>query len=106
MSATLYGETEARYAALSGLVHGARVLDLAIHGDARHDAKERALAGAVRADDADLRAEEEGERDVFEDALVGRMDAGNVLHREDVFGHGGPVLTPRRRAPQSSVTSA
>ncbi|HSI05827.1 MAG TPA: methyltransferase domain-containing protein [Myxococcota bacterium] len=35
MSATLYGETEARYAALSGLVHGARVLDLAIHGDAR-----------------------------------------------------------------------
>ncbi len=35
MSATLYGETEARYAALSGLMHGARVLDLAIHGDAR-----------------------------------------------------------------------
>lgn len=35
MGATLFGETEARYAALSGLVHGARVLDLATHTDHR-----------------------------------------------------------------------
>lgn len=35
MSVTLFGENEARYAALSGLVQGARVLDLALHADAR-----------------------------------------------------------------------
>jgi hypothetical protein len=48
MSTALFGETEARYAALAGLVHGARVLDLREHGDARCiDALVTAGAGSI-----------------------------------------------------------
>jgi len=58
--------------------------------DARHDAQQGGLAGAVRAEHADLRARIEGEEDALEDLLVGRVDPPEVLHRVDVLvRHGG-----------------
>ena len=54
----------------------------------RHDAKERRLPSAIRAQDADLGAGIEGEMDAFEDLAGGRHDLSQVAHREDVFaGH-------------------
>ena len=63
-----------------GLAHELRV-------DAGHDAQERALAGAVAADHADLRAGIKSKRDVLEDLLVGRVDARHLLHRKNELGH-------------------
>ena len=53
--------------------------------EAGHDAQQRALAGAVGAEHADLRAREERQPDVLEDDLVGRIDLPQPLHGEDVL---------------------
>ena len=69
----------------------ARVLDALAEEllvDAGHDAKQRALARAVGADHADLRAGKERQIDVLEDALVRRVDARDLLHGEDELWHG------------------
>ena len=56
---------------------------------AGHDVQHRRLAGAVVAEDADLRAGQERERDVLEHRLVGRERLGEAVHLEDVLmGHG------------------
>ena len=58
--------------------------------DAGHDPQQRGLARAVVAEHADLRAGIEGKRDVVEHRLVGRMQLGQAVHREDVLrGHAG-----------------
>ena len=54
---------------------------------ARHDAEQRALAGAVQAEHADLRAGEKREPDVLENFGVGRMDLPETLHGVDELGH-------------------
>ena len=56
---------------------------------AGHDAQQRALAGAVHAEHADLRAEIEREPDVFEHPGVGRMHLPEALHGVDELRHGG-----------------
>ena len=59
---------------------------------AGHDAKQRRLPGAVRAEHADLRAREEGEVDAAKDLPLGRDDLPQVAHGEDVLGrHGAHV---------------
>ena len=61
--------------------------------DAGHDAQERRLAGAVRAEHADLGARVERQIDPLQDLLVGRVDPPEVLHRVDVLvRHGGGSL--------------
>ena len=50
-----------------------------------HDPQQRRLAGAVEAEDADLGAGEERQRDVLEDLLVGRMRPAQPVHRIDVL---------------------
>ena len=60
--------------------------------EAGHDPQQARLAGAVRADDADLGARVERERDVLEDRPVGRVVAGELVGRVDEFvGHGSRV---------------
>ena len=55
----------------------------------RHDAQESGLAGAVRAEDADLGAGKKREPDSAEDLPLRRNDLPQVDHREDVLvGHG------------------
>ncbi len=54
--------------------------------DAGHDPQQRRLAGAVVAEDADLRAGKEAQGDVIEHLLVGRMGARDLVHGEDVLG--------------------
>ena len=72
---------------------------------ARHDAQQRALAGAVGAEHADLRAGEEGQPDALEDLALRRDHLAEVLHREDESGamvapalkfRVGPKWGPRR----------
>ena len=53
--------------------------------DARHDAEQGRLAGAVRAEDADLRARVERQEDALQDLLVRGVDPTEVLHRVDVL---------------------
>ena len=55
---------------------------------ARHDAKQRRLAGAVDADHADLGAGQEGERHVLQDLLAARIGLGQLVHDIDVLGRG------------------
>ena len=52
---------------------------------AGHDLQQRALAGAVQAEDADLGAGKKREPDVLEDLGVGRMNLPQPLHRVDVL---------------------
>ncbi len=52
---------------------------------ARHDAQQRALAGAVKADDADFGPVEVGEADVAQDLVVGRVGLAHAHHRVDDF---------------------
>ena len=60
---------------------------------ARHDAQERRLPGAVRAEHADLGARVERQIDPLQHLLVGRVDPPEVLHRVDVLvRHGGGSL--------------
>ena len=66
--------------------------------EAGEDLEEGGFAGAVGADDADVRAVEEGEVHVVEDDLL-LLVLGDVLEVEDVFaGHGGAPFVRRRRA--------
>src|SRR5664280_1252632 len=51
-----------------------------------HDPQDAGLAGAVRADNADLRAGQEGQRDVVENDLVA-VGLADLAHGEDVLGH-------------------
>ena len=56
--------------------------------DAGHDAQERALARAVRAEHADLRAVQERQRDAVEHDAVGRIALHQAVQREDdLFAH-------------------
>ena len=59
-----------------------------IRVEAGHDPEERRLAGAVRADDADLRAVEKREPDVLKDDGVGRVNLAQPFHGVDEFRHG------------------
>src|SRR5262249_9689136 len=87
--------------------------------DARHDAEQRGLAGAVGAEHADLRPVEEREPDAPEDLPFGRDDLPEILHHERVFaGHGirlpphslcaaaGGAPAPRRPAGHTTRQSA
>ena len=51
--------------------------------DARHDAQQRALARAVRAEHADLRAVQERQRDAVEHGAIGRVALHQPAQRED-----------------------
>ncbi len=51
-----------------------------------HDLEQRRLAGAVQADDADLGAREERQRDVLQDLLSPRIGLGELVHVIDVLG--------------------
>ena len=55
-----------------------------------HDPQQRRLAGAVRAEHADLRPVEERERDVREHLPVGAVELVGPVHRVDVFAHSRP----------------
>src|SRR5690606_40677109 len=70
-------------------------LDLRV--DAGHDLEQRRLAGAVEAEDADLGAGEETERDVLQDLPLGRHDLADAVHGVDVLGH--PAIIPYREIP-------
>ena len=65
---------------------------------AGHDLEQGRLAGAVRADDADLGARVERQRDVVQHELVAQRLA-DVVHRVDEFRHGCFRLGRFRRAP-------
>ena len=54
--------------------------------EARHDLEDRRLAGAVRADDADLRARQEVQRHVVEDDLVA-VRLARLVHGVDELSH-------------------
>ena len=54
---------------------------------AGHDLEERALAGAVQAEHADLGAEVERQPDVFEHFGIGRVHFPEPLHRVDKLRH-------------------
>jgi hypothetical protein len=61
---------------------------------AGHDLEQRALAGAVQAQHADLRSGEEREPDALEDLAVGGIDLPQVFHDVDVlFRHMGRAPT-------------
>ena len=57
--------------------------------DAGHDPQQRRLAGAVRAEHADLGAGVEGEGDVLQDLTVGWVEAAALPHGEDELCAGG-----------------
>src|SRR5262249_17324918 len=83
----------------------------------RHDLEQRGLAGAVRADDADLRAGQKVQRDVVENDLVA-VRLPDVAKRVDEFRHtpepmcsGGPFPNRPsplafRGCPQARISSA
>ena len=50
-----------------------------------HDAQQGGLARAVRAEHADLGSRQEAQRDVLQHLLVRWVDAGQLVHREDVL---------------------
>ena len=68
---------------------------------AGHDPQQRALAGAVQAEHADLGAGQEREPDVLEDDVVGGMDLPQPFHDVDVLRHAVAIVSrsevePRR----------
>ena len=59
---------------------------------ASHDSQQRALAAAIQAEHADLRAGKERQPDVPEHLVVGRVHLPEPLHRVDVLsGHRQPL---------------
>src|SRR5439155_3440322 len=56
---------------------------------ARHDLQQRALARAIQAEHADLRAGKETERNVLEDLALGRNGLAHAVHRKYVLSHAG-----------------
>ena len=94
-----------RQAVLDVLAHGLRLVELglllqdadrrtglqkrvAVVGNVEpgHDPQDARLTGAVRADDADLRAGKEVQTDVVKDHFVA-VRLADLLHRIDEFGH-------------------
>ena len=66
--------------------------------EAGHDPQEARLPGTVRADDPDLGAREERDRDVLEDRPVGRVVAGKLVGAVDEFRwHDRPSVAARSR---------
>src|SRR5207244_10535592 len=55
--------------------------------DPRHDFEQRGLPGTIQAEHADLGAGEEVERDVLQDAALGRHDLADAAHGVDVLSH-------------------
>ena len=77
--------------------------------DAGHDAQQRRLAGAVRAEDADLGARVERQIDPLQDLLVRRVNPPEVLHRVDVLvrhGGGSVAAQPAGARAVASFTTA
>ena len=71
--------------------------------EAGHDPEEGGLAGPVRADDPDLGARVERERDVLEHGLVRRVVPGELVRRVDEFGgHAGRVAGSGARRPRGA----
>jgi len=71
---------------------GDRLAPTSLLLETRHDPKQRALAGAVRAEDPDLRAGQEGEPNTAQHLAIGRIHLPQVLHREDVLmSHDDPA---------------
>ena len=66
---------------------GAERLAEVVRVDARHDAHQRRLTGAVAADDADLGAVDKRQPDIFKNFLVGRIDLAQPFHRVNKVGH-------------------
>ena len=62
---------------------------------AGHDLQQRALAGAVEAQDADLGAGKERQPDILQHLAVGRIDLPQVLHHVDVLLSHGDSLKLR-----------
>ena len=73
-------------------------LEIGVH--AGHDLQHGGLAGAVQAQQADLRAREEGQGNVLDDLPLGRDHLGHAVHGVDVLrGHAvsvGAALRPTR----------
>ena len=69
-------------------VGGTRLAD-EIVDNAGHDLEQRRFAGAVQADDADLGAGQERQRDVLQDLLAPRVGLGELVHVINVLmcGH-------------------
>ena len=68
----------------AGHGHG---LALDVLVQARHDLQQRGLARAVQAQHTDLRAREEGQRDVLQDLPLRRHDLADAVHRKHILGH-------------------
>ena len=65
--------------------------------DPGHDPQQGRLARAVEAEDADLRAVEEAQRDVGQHRLVRRVGPRDPVHGEDVLGGHRPMQVRRSR---------
>src|SRR5450759_2843680 len=78
--------------------------------EAGHDPQQARLPRTVRADDPDLRAREERDRDVLEDRPIRRVMAGKLVGAVDELGwHGrSSVPAPSRawRPPSSRLSTA
>ena len=61
-----------------------------------HDPQQRRLAGAVRAEHADLRPGQERERDVRQHLSVRPVELVGPVHREDVVAHGESTIAGGR----------
>src|SRR5690606_28817675 len=74
-------------------------LALEVLVDAGHDLEHGRLAGAVEAEQADLGAREEAQRDVLDDLPLRRDHLADPVHGVDVLrGHGLSVRDPPARA--------
>ena len=71
----------------------------------RHDLEERRLAGAVGADDADLRSVQEREGDVVEHDLVA-VGLAHVAQGEDIVRHGRGAYGARPHETDSGVAAS
>ena len=72
--------------------------------DARHDAQQRRLSGAVRAEHADLGARVEGQADVLQHLLVGRVEPAELAHGVDELrGHGARRYRAAADGPEPGV---
>ena len=72
-----------------GVARGEPRLAQEVRLEPGHDAQQRRLAGAVRADDADLRAIQERQPDVLENDRVGRVNLTQPFHRVNELRHVG-----------------
>ena len=70
-----------------------------------HDAQHRRLAGAIQAEQADLGAGEEGQRDVLDDLAFRGNDFAHSEHRHYVLGHGVLRYSDGKRVEQSNTAT-